>query len=93
MKCRTDRIPRSAAPSDLFERSLSANLCVPRVHIHGSAQCAVEKTPTRSQLLTMLFFFFFFFLLKNETNLQVNLSVEFGSEKYAKKWEFGLRKF
>ena len=24
--------------------------------------------------------------------LQVNLSVEFGSEKYAKKWEFGLRK-
>ena len=26
-------------------------------------------------------------------NIQVNLSVEFGSEKYAEKWEFGLRKF
>ena len=25
-------------------------------------------------------------------NLQVNLSVEFGSEKYAERWEFGLRK-
>ena len=64
---------------------------MPRVHIHGSAQCAVEKAPTGSQLLTMLFFFFFF-LLKSEMNLQVNLNVEFGSKKYAKKWEFGLRK-
>ena len=66
---------------------------MPHVHIHGSAQCAVEKAPTGSQLLTMFFFFFFFFLIKNETNLQVNLSVEFGSKKYAEKWEFGLRKF
>ena len=56
MMCRTDCIPRSAAPSDLFERSLSANLCMPRVHIHGSVQCAVEKAPTRSQLLIMQFF-------------------------------------
>ena len=69
---------------------MSANLCMPHVHIHGSAQGAVEKAPTGSQLLTMLFFFF---LIKNETNLQVNLSVEFGSEKYAEKWEFGLRNF
>ena len=37
--------------------------------------------------------FFFCFLIKNEMNLQFNLSVEFGSEKYAEKWEFGLRKF
>ena len=41
-----------------FEGSLSANLCVPRVPIHGSTQCAVEKAPTGSQLLTMQFFFF-----------------------------------
>ena len=35
----------------------------------------------------MLFFFFFFFFKKYE------LSAEFGSEKYAETWEFGLRKF
>ena len=60
---------------------MSANLCMPHVPIHGSAQCAVEKAPTGSQLLTMLFFF----LIKNETNLQFNLGVEFGSEKCAEK--------
>ena len=59
---------------------------MPHVCIHGSTQCAVEKAPTGSQLLTMLFFFFFFFK-------KYELSVEFGSEKYAETWEFGLRKF
>ena len=50
---------------------------MPRVRIHGSTQCAVEKAPTGSQLLTCYFFFFFFFLKKYE------LIYEFGSEKYA----------
>ena len=84
MKCRTDRIPRSAAPSDLL-RVIECNLCMPHVCIHGSTQCAVEKAPTRSQLLTCYFFFFFF--------KKYELSVEFGSEKYAKTWELLLRKF
>ena len=48
---------------------------MPRVRIHGSTQCAVEKAPTGSQLLTC--YFFFFFLKKYE------LIYEFGSEKYA----------
>ena len=82
MKCRTDCIPRSAAPSDLL-RVIECNLCMPHVPIHGSTQCAVEKAPTGSQLLTCYFFFF----------KKYELSVEFGSEKYAETWEFGLRKF
>ena len=53
----------------------------------------LRRPPPGANSLQCFFFFFFFFLLKNETNLQVNLSVEFGSEKYAEKWEFGLRKF
>ena len=62
---------------------IQCNLCMP--HIHGSTQCAVEKAPTGSQLLTCYFFFFFFKKYK--------LSAEFGSEMYAETWEFGLRKF
>ena len=76
MKCRTDRIPRSAALGDLLRGHLvQCNLCVPHVRIHGSTQCAVEKAPTGSQLLTC--YFFFFFLKKYE------LIYEFGSKKYA----------
>ena len=45
-------------------------------------QCAVEKAPTGSQLLTCYFLFLFY-----------ELSAEFGSENYAETWEFGLRKF
>ena len=51
---------------------------MPHVRIHGSTQCAVEKAPTGSQLLTCYFFFFFFFFFK-----KYKLSDEFGSEKYA----------
>ena len=83
MKCRTDRIPRSAAPSDLLRgnwvQSVHA-LCM----YTWINKCAVEKAPTGSQLLTC---YIFFFLKKYK------LSVEFGSKKYAKTWEFGLRKF
>ena len=55
---------------------------MPRVRIHGSTQCAVEKAPTGNQLLTCyfffsFFFFFFFFFKKYE------LIYEFGSKKYA----------
>ena len=46
---------------------------MPHVRIYGSTQCAVEKAPTRSQLLTC----FIFFLKKYQ------LIYEFGSEKYA----------
>ena len=59
---------------------------MPHVRIHGSTQCAVEKAPTGSQLLTCYFFFFFFFK-------KYELSAKFGSEKYAEMGEFGLRKF
>ena len=44
----------------------SANLCVPRVRIHGSTQCAVEEAPTGSHS-PFFFFFFFFFFLEKET--------------------------
>ena len=57
---------------------------MPRVCIHGSTQCAVEKAPTGSQLLTCYFFFFFFFF----TLRKYKLSAEFGSKKYAETWEF-----
>ena len=50
---------------------------MPHVHIHGSTQCAVEKAPIGSQLLTCYFFFVFCFLKKYK------LIYEFGSEKYA----------
>ena len=50
---------------------------MPHVRIHGSTQCAVEKAPTGSQLLTCFFIFLIFFLKKYE------LIYEFGSEKYA----------
>ena len=46
---------------------------MPHVCIHGSTQCAVEKAPTRSQLLTCYFFFF----------KKYQLIYEFGSKKYA----------
>ena len=45
---------------------------MPRVRIHGSTQCAVEKAPTGSQLLTCYFF-----------KKKYELIYEFGSEKYA----------
>ena len=57
---------------------------MPCVRIQGSTQCAVEKAPTGSQLLTCYFFFFFFFLKKYE------LSDEFGSEKYAETGDLDL---
>ena len=46
----------------------SANLCVPRVCIHGSTQCAVEEAPTGSH---SLFFFFFFFFGKRRGKLRI----------------------
>ena len=52
----------------------------------------LRRPPPGATPYNAIFFFFFFLLLKNEMNLQVNLSVEFGSKKYAEKWEFGLRK-
>ena len=77
-----------------FWEVIECNLCMPCVHIHGSPQCTVEKAPTGSQLPTMLFYFilfyFFIFLLLKKW---YELSVEFGSEKYAETWEFGLRQF
>ena len=54
---------------------------MPHVCIHGSTQCAVEKAPTRSQLLTCYFFIFFFKKYK--------LIYEFGSERYAEMGENG----
>ena len=61
-----------------FWEVIQCNLCVPHVRIHSSTQCAVEKAPTGSQLLTCYFFFFFFFFFK-----KYELIYEFGSEKYA----------
>ena len=57
---------------------------MPRVRIHGSTQCAVEKAPTGSQLLTCYFFFFF---------KKYELIYEFGSEKYAKTGNLDLENF
>ena len=51
---------------------------MPCVRIHGSTQCAVEKAPTGSQLLTCFFIFLIFFLFK-----KYELIYEFGSKKYA----------
>ena len=48
---------------------------MPRVHIHGSTQCAVEKGPHWEPTPYMLFFFFF---------KKYELIYEFGSERYAK---------
>ena len=39
---------------------------MPRVRIHGSTQCAVEKAPPGANTLHAIFFFFFFFLKKYE---------------------------
>ena len=60
---------------------------MPHVRIHGSTQCAVEKAPTGSQLLTWFFFFFFFFFKE----IQVNLWIL--KWKVCRNGEFGLRKF
>ena len=60
----------------------SANLCVPRVCIHGSTQCAVEEAPTGSHSP-----FFFFFEKKDE------VSYEFLKQKVCRNGEFGLRIF
>ena len=53
---------------------------MPCVRIHGSTQCAVEKAPTGSQLLTCYFLFYFIFLFFFK---KYELIYEFGSEKYA----------
>ena len=67
-----------------FERSLSANLCVaPCTYTWFQHSVLLRRPPPGANSLPC--FFFFFFLIKNETNLQVNLSVEFGSEKICRK--------
>ena len=58
-------------------------MCAPVYIYTVKAWCAVEKTRTRSQLLTMLFFFW----IKEKLQL---LKLKFGSEKWAERWEFGL---
>ena len=90
MKCRTDRIPRSAALGDLLRGHL-VQICVCPMYVYTVQHSVLlRRPPPGANSLHAIFFFsffFFFFLLKYE------LSVEFGSEKYAKTWEFGLRKF
>ena len=46
----------------------------------------LRRPPPEANSLHAIFFFFFFFK-------KYELSAEFGSEKYAETWEFGLRKF
>ena len=61
----------------------SANLCVPRVCIHGSTQCAVEEAPMGSHS-PPFFFFFFFFLEKKRDEVSYELNGEFGLECFNK---------
>ena len=71
-------------------------LCLPHVHIHSWAWCAIEKAPIGSQLLTMLFFkfflfiyFFYFFELKKSYAFKI----KFRSEKCAKNGNLDLWAF
>ena len=84
MKCRTDHIPRSAALGDLLRGHLVQSVHAPCTYTRFNIVCCWEG-PHWEPTPYILFFFFFF--------KKYELSVEFGSEKYAKTWEFGLRKF
>ena len=87
MKCRTDRIPRSAALGDLFERSFSAICACPMYIYMVQHSVLLRRPPPGANSLHVFFFIFLFFFKKYE------LRDEFGSEKYAETWEFGLRNF
>ena len=90
MKCRTDCIPRSAAPSDLLRGHWVQSVWAPCMYTRFNTVCCWEGPhwePTPYNAIFFIIFLFFYFFKKYE------LSVEFGSKKYAKTWEFGLRKF
>ena len=83
MKCRTDHIPRSAALGDLLRGHLVQSVHAPCTYTWFNTVCCWEG-PHWEPTPYMVFFFFF---------KKYKLSAEFGSKKYAKMGEFGLRNF
>ena len=86
MRCRTDRIPRSAALGDLFEGSFSA-ICACPVYVYTVQHSVLLRRPPLGANSLHAIFFFFFFFKKYE------LIYEFGSEKYAETGNLDLENF
>ena len=88
MKCRTDRIPRSAALGDLFEGSFSA-ICACPVYVYMVPHSVLlRRPPPGANSLQCYFFFFFFFFFK-----KYKLILRILKRKVCRNGEFGLRKF
>ena len=77
MKCRTDRIPRSAALGDLLRGHLVQSVHALCTYTRFNTVCLLRRPPPGGNSLHAIFFFFFFFK-------KYELIYEFGSEKYAK---------
>ena len=58
MMCRTDHIPRSAAPSDLFEGSLSANHVCPMYVYTVKCDVLLRRPPPGANSLQCYLVFF-----------------------------------